>query len=131
MIPWLLVIELLSVSNTTLSQLVDEYITKFPSSGELNFRLGQTDAKTISEILETKYAALNPIKDTLDGLSLDFGDWRFNLRSSNTEPLIRLNIETRGDKALLTTKIDEIVSILTANGASAADHWPHLVCQYG
>ena len=120
MIVWLLVIELLSVTGKTLSELVNGYINDFPSSGELNFRLGQKTANEISEILEQKYHALNPTKNTLDGLSLDFGDWRFNLPSSNTEPLIRLNIETKGDKELLKTKTDEILAVLDECGAVSA-----------
>ncbi len=122
MVPWLLLIELLSVTGKSLAELVDDYITAHPSSGELNFKLGQTDAATISQGLEDKYSALNPAKNTLDGLSLDFGDWRFNLRSSNTEPLIRLNIETRGDASLLDAKVNEIMAFLDAHGAVRADH---------
>ncbi|MDO5050571.1 MAG: phosphomannomutase CpsG [Moraxella equi] len=122
MIVWLLVIELLSVTGKTLSELVNGHINDFPSSGELNFRLGQKTASEISELLEQKYHALNPAKNTLDGLSLDFGSWRFNLRSSNTEPLIRLNIETKGDKALLQAKTDEILALLAECGAVSADH---------
>ncbi|WFF38587.1 phosphomannomutase CpsG [Moraxella nasibovis] len=122
MIPWLLVIELLSVTGKTLSELVDGYISDFPSSGELNFRLGDLTASEIVAKLEQRYSDLNPTKNTLDGLSLDFDAWRFNLRSSNTEPLIRLNIETRGDKALLQAKTDEILAILRECGAVSADH---------
>lgn len=122
MIPWLLVIELLSLTGKSLSALVDDYIDQFPSSGELNFRLGEFDAATISQALESHFADLPSQKNTLDGLSLDFGAWRFNLRSSNTEPLIRLNIESRGDKALLQAKTDEIIGILTAHQAHRADH---------
>ncbi len=122
MVPWLLLIELLSVTGKSLAELVDDYITAHPSSGELNFKLGQPDAATISQGLEDKYSALNPAKNTLDGLSLDFGDWRFNLRSSNTEPLIRLNIETRGDASLLDAKVNEIMAFLDAHGAVRADH---------
>ncbi|MDO4896765.1 MAG: phosphomannomutase CpsG [Moraxella sp.] len=122
MIVWLLVIELLSVTDKSLSELVNGYINDFPSSGELNFRLGQTNATQIGEILEQKYHTLNPAKNTLDGLSLDFGNWRFNLRSSNTEPLIRLNIETKGDTALLQAKTDEILAVLDECGAVSADH---------
>ncbi|MDO4699696.1 MAG: phosphomannomutase CpsG [Moraxella sp.] len=122
MIPWLLVIELLSVTGKTLSELVNDYITRFPSSGELNFRLGNVSAQQIVEHLESHFAPLSPAKDTLDGLSLDFGAWRFNLRSSNTEPLIRLNVESKGDKSLLQAKIAEIIAILTNNGAVRADH---------
>lgn len=122
MVPWLLLIELLSVTGKSLAELVDDYIIAHPSSGELNFKLGQTDAATISQGLEDKYSVLNPAKNTLDGLSLDFGDWRFNLRSSNTEPLIRLNIETRGDASLLDAKVNEIMALLDAHGAVRADH---------
>lgn len=122
MVPWLLLIELLSVTGKSLAELVDDYITAHPSSGELNFKLGQSDAATISQALEDKYGSLNPAKNTLDGLSLDFGDWRFNLRSSNTEPLIRLNIETRGDASLLDAKVNEIMALLDAHGAVRADH---------
>lgn len=122
MIVWLMVIELLSVTGKTLSELVNGHINDFPSSGELNFRLGQKTASEISELLEQKYHALNPTKNTLDGLSLDFGNWRFNLRSSNTEPLIRLNIETKGDKELLKERTDEILTILDECGAVSANH---------
>ncbi|AKG08567.1 phosphomannomutase [Moraxella bovoculi] len=122
MIVWLLVIELLSVTGKTLSELVNGYVNDFPSSGELNFRLGQKTASEIGELLEQKYHALNPTKNTLDGLSLDFGNWRFNLRSSNTEPLIRLNIETKGDKELLKERTDEILIILDECGAVSANH---------
>lgn len=122
MIPWLLVIELLSTTGKSLSDMVGDYINDFPSSGELNFRLGDLTADDIRTKLEQKYATLSPTKDTLDGLSLDFGVWRFNLRSSNTEPLIRLNIETCGDKALLQAKTDEILALLRECGAVSADH---------
>lgn len=122
MVPWLLLIELLSVTGKSLAELVDDYITAFPSSGELNFKLGQTDAAAISQELEDKYSAHSPSKNTLDGLSLDFGNWRFNLRSSNTEPLIRLNIETRGDAGLLDEKVREIMDFLSEHGAVRADH---------
>lgn len=122
MIVWLLVIELLSVTGKTLSELVNGHINDFPSSGELNFRLGQETASEIGELLEQKYHALNPTKNTLDGLSLDFGNWRFNLRSSNTEPLIRLNVETKGDKELLKERTDEILTILDECGAVSANH---------
>ena len=122
MIPWLLVIELLSVTGESLSELVNGYMRDFPSSGELNFRLGQVPAAEILAKLEGKFATSYPQKNILDGLSLDFGQWRFNLRSSNTEPLIRLNIESRGDRGLLATKTAELVSFLQAQGATPADY---------
>ena len=117
MIPWLLTIELLSVTGKTLSELVTGYIKSYPSSGELNFRLTTHDASMIIDAIEKKFSSENPIKSTLDGLSLNFGEWRFNLRASNTEPLIRLNIESRGDEDLLRTKTQEIQQWLATQGA--------------
>ncbi|HAR75207.1 MAG TPA: phosphomannomutase CpsG, partial [Psychrobacter sp.] len=92
----------------------------YPSSGELNFHLTTHDASTIISAIEEKFSVQNPIKSTLDGLSLNFGEWRFNLRASNTEPLIRLNIESRGDAELLTTKTQEIQQWLATQGAIPA-----------
>ena len=120
MIPWLLTIELLSVTGKTLSELVTGYIQAYPSSGELNFRLTTNDAPTIISAIEEKFSSENPTKSTLDGLSLNFGEWRFNLRASNTEPLIRLNIESRGNEELLAIKIREIQQWLAAQGAIPA-----------
>ena len=120
MIPWLLTIELLSVTGKTLSELVTGYIQAYPSSGELNFRLTTNDAPTIISAIEEKFSSENPTKSTLDGLSLNFGEWRFNLRASNTEPLIRLNIESRGNEELLAIKIREIQQWLAAQDAIPA-----------
>ena len=120
MIPWLLTIELLSITGKTLSELVTGYIAAYPSSGELNFRLTTNDASTIINAIEEKFSHENPTKSTLDGLSLNFDEWRFNLRTSNTEPLIRLNIESRGDKELLTIKTREIQQWLAVQGAVPA-----------
>lgn len=120
MIPWLLTIELLSITGKTLSELVTGYIQAYPSSGERNFHLTTQDASTIIRAIEEKFSTQKPTKSTLDGLSLNFGEWRFNLRASNTEPLIRLNIESRGDAALLATKIQEIQQWLALQGAVPA-----------
>ena len=120
MIPWLLTIELLSVTGKTLSALVSGYIQAYPSSGELNFHLTTHDAPTIISAIEEKFSSENPTKSMLDGLSLNFGAWRFNLRASNTEPLIRLNIESRGDEELLATKTAEIQQWLAHQGAVPA-----------
>ncbi|WP_372843243.1 phosphomannomutase CpsG [Psychrobacter sp.] len=120
MIPWLLTIELLSITGKTLSELVSGYIAAYPSSGELNFHLTTHDAQTIIKAIEEKFSTENPTKSMLDGLSLNFGEWRFNLRASNTEPLIRLNIESRGDAALLATKIAAIQQWLATQGAVPA-----------
>ncbi len=120
MIPWLLTIELLSVTGKTLSELVSGYIEAYPSSGELNFRLTTHDAPTIISAIEERFSTQHPSKSTLDGLSLNFGEWRFNLRASNTEPLIRLNIESRGDELLLATKTQDIQQWLATQGAVPA-----------
>ncbi|MGM8910326.1 phosphomannomutase CpsG [Psychrobacter sp. 1U1] len=120
MIPWLLTIELLSITGKTLSELVTGYIKAYPSSGELNFHLTTNDAPTIISAIEDKFSVESPAKSMLDGLSLNFGEWRFNLRASNTEPLIRLNIETRGDEQLLADKIRGIKEWLEAQGAVLA-----------
>ena len=120
MIPWLLTIELLSITGKTLSELVTGYIHAYPSSGERNFRLTTQDAPTIIRAIEEKFSDQGSTKSTLDGLSLNFGEWRFNLRASNTEPLIRLNIESRGDQALLATKIEDIQQWLAVQGAVPA-----------
>ncbi|WP_180052107.1 phosphomannomutase CpsG [Acinetobacter sp. YH12099] len=96
MIPWLLAIAVLSETGQSLSSLVEEMIAKFPCSGEINFKVADTQA-TIQKIFE-HYASLNPAIDQTDGVSLDFGAWRFNVRASNTEPLLRLNIESRRDQ---------------------------------
>ena len=95
MIPWLLVIGVLSETKQSLSTLVKNMITKFPCSGEINFKVANT-AQTIQKIFDY-FADQNPEIDQTDGVSLNFGAWRFNVRASNTEPLLRLNIESRLD----------------------------------
>ena len=93
MIPWLLAISVLSETRKPLSSLVEEMIAKFPCSGEINFKVADTQA-TIQKIFD-HYADQQPEIDRTDGVSLDFGAWRLNIRASNTEPLLRLNIESR------------------------------------
>ncbi|BCU63294.1 hypothetical protein F941_02658 [Acinetobacter bouvetii DSM 14964 = CIP 107468] len=96
MIPWLLAISVLSETQQTLSSLVEGMIEKFPCSGEINFKVADTQL-TIQKIFDY-YAEQKPAIDHTDGVSLDFGAWRFNVRASNTEPLLRLNIESRADQ---------------------------------
>lgn len=96
MIPWLLVVSVLSETGQSLSSLVEEMIIKFPCSGEINFKVADTQA-TIQKLFD-HFADQNPSIDQTDGVSLDFGAWRFNVRASNTEPLLRLNIESRLDQ---------------------------------
>ncbi|QHQ35266.1 phosphomannomutase [Algicella marina] len=114
MIPWLLVAEFLSESGKTLSELVADMKANFPSSGEINFRV--SDPVEVSRQFEEKYLPECQSLERLDGLSLDMGRWRVNLRSSNTEPLLRLNVESRGDRSLLNAKVSEIRAFLTQFG---------------
>ncbi|PTT62466.1 phosphomannomutase [Stenotrophomonas sp. HMWF003] len=113
MIPWLLIGALVSESGRSLADLVEARMAKFPCSGEINFKV--TDAKAAVARVMDHYAAQSPALDHTDGISADFGTWRFNLRSSNTEPLLRLNVETRGDAALLQQRTDEISQLLKAS----------------
>ena len=112
MIPWLLVLELLSKTDKTLSQLMADRIAKYPVSGEINTKVSSTDkVKEIMARIEEIYGASGKVYK-IDGLSIDFDDWRFNLRGSQTEPYIRLNVESRGDKALMETKRDELLAVI-------------------
>lgn len=106
MIPWLLVAELVSTSGKKLSELVEERQAEFPCSGEINFKIENPEAAIKN--IEEHYGKSALSASTIDGLSLEFSDWRFNLRSSNTEPLVRLNIESRGSSALVQEKVDEL-----------------------
>lgn len=110
MIPWLLTLELLCTTGKSLSELVGERLEKFPSPGEINSKL--TDAKASIERVLNAYKDGAKSVDTLDGISVEFENWRFNLRSSNTEPVVRLNLETKGDKALMQEKTDEVLALL-------------------
>lgn len=96
MIPWLLAVSVLSETQQSLSSLVEGMIERFPCSGEINFKVTDTQI-TIQKIFDY-FADQNPAIDKTDGVSLDFGAWRLNVRASNTEPLLRLNIESRADK---------------------------------
>ena len=107
MIPWLLVAQLMSVKNQALSALVDERIALYPCSGEINFHVA--DVKASIAAVREHFAALQPLViDTTDGLSMEFADWRFNLRGSNTEPVLRLNVESRQDLALMQAQVEKI-----------------------
>ncbi len=120
MIPWLLVTQILSDSGHSLSALVGERIGLFPVSGELNYRV--PDAKATIAAFDARYAPSALKVDKTDGISYEFADWRFNLRTSNTEPLIRLNVEARGSDQLMRDKTQELFALLTSQGAIAADH---------
>ena len=110
MIPWLLVIELISQSGKSLSQLVDERMLKFPASGEINRTITEPD-RVIAKV-KAHYQNAAIAVDYTDGLSMDMGEWRFNLRCSNTEPLVRLNVESRANQALMQEKTAELLTLL-------------------
>lgn len=110
MIPWLVVLELLGRSRQSLADLLAARRAAFPSSGEINFRVEDVP-QTVARI-EAVYGPRAVGRDTLDGLSLDLGDWRFNLRASNTEPLLRLNVESRGRVDLVDQAVAEISALI-------------------
>ena len=112
MIPWLLAISVLSETQQTLSSLVEGMIEKFPCSGEINFKVADTQA-TIQKIFD-HFADQNPAIDDTDGVSLTFGAWRLNVRASNTEPLLRLNIENRKDQnpKPMQDYVDELTQLI-------------------
>ena len=112
MIPWLLVAELMCEKKQKLSSLVSERIAAFPSPGEINFRLDEPER--VIEQIYRHYSPLATDYDDTDGISFEFKSWRFNLRSSNTEPVVRLNLETRGDEALMLSKLTELKQFLEA-----------------
>ncbi|KAA8731836.1 phosphomannomutase CpsG [Acinetobacter qingfengensis] len=114
MIPWLLVIDLLSKKQQSLSTLVNDMIQKYPCSGEINFKVKDTQA-TIQHVL-SQYQDQQPRLDKMDGISCEFDLWRFNIRASNTEPLLRLNIEAQGENAAqrVQDKVAEISALIQA-----------------
>ncbi|MFP1878145.1 phosphomannomutase CpsG [Lonsdalea quercina] len=111
MIPWLLVAELICVKQQPLAEMVRSRIEAYPSSGEINVTL-QQPAASINKV-KTHYAAKAESIDETDGISMSLGAWRFNLRSSNTEPVVRLNVESKNDIALMKQKTDEILALLS------------------
>ena len=112
MIPWLLVAEIMSTTGKTLASLVEERTKAFPCSGEINRTV--SDAQALIAQVEGLYAQGAKTIEHMDGLSLSYDDWRFNLRMSNTEPVVRLNVESRGDEALMRSKTLELLAIIDA-----------------
>lgn len=108
MVPWLLVVELMIKQSKTLAQLVDERMAAYPASGEINSQI--EDPPALLKRIEEHYAPDASTIDHTDGLSMAFGDWRFNLRMSNTEPVVRLNVESRGDDMLMRRKTGELLA---------------------
>lgn len=111
MLPWLLVTQLMSSTGKSLSELVAERIAAYPCSGELNYQVA--DVQTVLARVKSHFMHLNPMLDETDGLGLDFGLWRLNIRASNTEPLLRLNVESKGDYDLVWKKVAEIETLIS------------------
>ncbi|MGK9476268.1 phosphomannomutase [Melioribacter sp. OK-6-Me] len=108
LIPFLLVLQLLSEENTKLSELVGEMIKAYPCSGEINSKIADPTGKLAA--IKEKYS--DGKIDELDGVSVEYPDWRFNVRMSNTEPLLRLNVEARGDIELMRKKTEELLNFI-------------------
>ena len=111
-IPWLLIAQLMSTSGTPLSAMLEERIAAFPASGEINREVADADG-AIKRVADS-YRGQALSEESIDGVSMDMGLWRFNLRKSNTEPLVRLNVESQADKGLMQAKTDEILALLDA-----------------
>lgn len=110
MIPWLLVAQMVSKTGKTLSQLVAERMAAFPASGEINRTIH--DPAALLKRVQAHYDMTANAADFTDGLSMTFDHWRFNLRMSNTEPVVRLNVESRADKALMKAKTEELLGFM-------------------
>ena len=110
MIPWLLIAERLCQSGQTLSSLIDARIEAYPASGEINRTIAEP-ARVIRAI-EESYGPSALSVSYVDGLSVEYAEWRFNLRMSNTEPVVRLNVESRADRPLMEAKTAELLSAM-------------------
>ena len=112
MIPWLLVAGLICQRGQSLAQMVEERMQAYPCSGEINREIA--DPASVLAKAEAHYAASADSVDHTDGLSMTFAEWRFNLRMSNTEPVVRLNVETRADEALMKAKTEELLALMAS-----------------
>ena len=110
MIPWLLVTEIMAERGLPLSALVDERMALFPASGEINRRVD--DAAEVLARIEQLYGGDALKVEHVDGLSVEFPQWRFNVRASNTEPLLRLNVESRGDRGLMRARTEDLLATM-------------------
>ena len=117
MIPWLLVAELVSKSGRSLGDLVSDRFVTFPSSGEINFQVQDAEA-AIDRVLAA-YSGDAVLLDETDGVSLAFEDWRLNVRRSNTEPLVRLNVESRGAAGLIESRLSQVSEVLRGRALDA------------
>ncbi|MES1993694.1 MAG: phosphomannomutase [Pseudomonadota bacterium] len=118
MVPWLLVAEMIGKTGRSLADLVEERMARYPASGEINRTL-QHPVQVIAAI-ETHFAGQALAVDHTDGLGISFPQWRFNLRSSNTEPVVRLNVESRGDQALMEAKTQELLDLMARLDGAAS-----------
>jgi phosphomannomutase len=114
MIPWLLIADNMSAKGKPLSELVGSRVKRFPVSGEINRRV--SDAQRIVAEIEKQFVVEGAVVDRTDGLSVEFAAWRFNVRLSNTEPLLRLNVESRGDIELMQLKTEELLKCIEKMG---------------
>ena len=109
MIPWLLLAQQMSRTGLSLHELVDDMQQRFPASGEINLTL--PNAKLAIEAVQKRFGA-GGVVDFTDGISIDHERWRLNVRASNTEPVVRVNVESRGDRTLMETKTEEVLALL-------------------
>ena len=116
MIPLVLMLQIIGNSSQPLSRWIADARSRFPVSGEINLTVG--DPAAIQKAVIAHYQSAAPECDDCDGISLAFADWRFNLRASNTEPLLRLNVATRGATALLAQKTDEVLTLIAAQSGA-------------
>jgi phosphomannomutase len=110
MIPWLLLAQQMSRTGKSLKELVREMQARFPASGEINLHLD--DAKKALAAVRQRFGGGSAIIDETDGVSIEHATWRLNVRASNTEPVVRVNVESRGDDALMRKKTDEVLALL-------------------
>ncbi|MDD5720230.1 MAG: phosphomannomutase, partial [Candidatus Krumholzibacteria bacterium] len=110
MLPWLYVLQEMAATGQSLAALVGAMQAAYPASGEINRRLA--DPAAAMARVEARYAGSALRLDRTDGLSCEFADWRFNLRQSNTEPLLRLNVESRADRELLQARTRDILNLV-------------------
>jgi phosphomannomutase len=114
MIPWLEIVEAICSSGRPLSALVGERIARYPVSGEINLTIA--DPLRALAAVKAAFAPAALSIDDIDGLSVEYPDWRFNVRTSNTEPVVRVNVEARGDAMLLAAKTEEVLATLKTVG---------------
>lgn len=109
-IPWLLLTSIISNTGLSLSELINDRIAKFPCSGEINLKI-DADNALFDKIVQFYQSDLIE-EERIDGLSLTFKDWRFNVRASSTEALVRVNVESRGNKYLVATETEKLINLM-------------------